>query len=420
MNNLKMVVPALILRLWFVIISVIAVCILPLTANAQNNCPPETQEGPLFWNGQHLKMLQKLEGIDESGYRFAYRDLIKDADRALKREPYSVTDKSRAGPSGDLRDYVSLSTYWWPNPDTPDELPYVHKDGEANPERNGDEFDRRRSQLMTNDVVTLSLASYIAGDKEYAEHAQTLIQTWFIDEETGMNPNMDFAQNVPGRMDGREFGIIDARIYWDVIDSVLLLENAGYLDADFTQSVRGWFGQYAAWLIKSDFGKKAREKANNHSVFYDAQLAHILIFVGRCDLAKRIIDGVPSRIDDQISKSGMLPQEKVRTRSLHYHAFTIEAFLRLTQLGKKLDVELYNTKKGRSGSIQDAVEFVGSYVTRIEDWPYQNLDGLKASVSMWKMLMHAYIVDPGQNVSDALEKSDHKDPESRLNLISGF
>src|SRR5262245_38542596 len=51
--------------------------------------------------------------------------LYKKAKSALKSGPFSVMDKSIVPPSGDKHDFMSLSRYWWPNPNTPDGLPYV-------------------------------------------------------------------------------------------------------------------------------------------------------------------------------------------------------------------------------------------------------------------------------------------------------
>src|SRR5690606_41789327 len=74
-------------------------------------------------------------------YEAADGKLLQQADKALTRKAYSVTQKDGIAPSGNKHDYVSLSRYWWPNPDTPDGLPYIYKDGQSNPELN--RYDRK-------------------------------------------------------------------------------------------------------------------------------------------------------------------------------------------------------------------------------------------------------------------------------------
>ena len=47
-------------------------------------------------------------------------------------------------------------------------------------------------------IDTLSKAYQESQKEAYAQHAALLQRTWFIDPETRMNPNLNFAQGVPG------------------------------------------------------------------------------------------------------------------------------------------------------------------------------------------------------------------------------
>jgi len=389
-----------------------------LNASAKTTCPAQILNAPIYWDIERLAAVKSDISAGGAAYQEAYKQLIKEADIALGKAPRTVTNKERAGPSGDKRDYVSLSRYWWPDPKTDDGLPYFRKDGETNPEINGVNFDRRRSQHMTDDVTALSLAAYFTGNAAYADKAKLMVETWFLDEATGMLPHLKFAQNVPGRTQGREFGILDTRIYWDVMDSMLLLQTTGQVDRQFVNALRGWFGNYAAWLITSDFGKKAKTKTNNHGVYYDAQLAHTLMFAGRCDLAKKTVKSGHNRTKVQIDKTGLLPAEKTRTQSLFYHAFNLRAFLRLAYYGRKLDVDFYDDAKRGAGSVKDSVDFVAGYAGRTDDWPYQEINK-NVEKSLWHMLKHAQVVDDSQFVREALSALTYDEPAGRAHLIIG-
>ena len=52
-------------------------------------------------------------------------------------------------------------------------------------------------------VKWLGLAFFFTGERRYAEQARERAITFFVDEELGMLPNLDFAQSIPGVIDGR-------------------------------------------------------------------------------------------------------------------------------------------------------------------------------------------------------------------------
>ncbi|MFN0121981.1 MAG: alginate lyase family protein, partial [Blastocatellia bacterium] len=80
--------------------------------------------------------------------------LRREADQALTTGPFTVTAKTRVPPSGDRHDYLTLAPYWWPDPQKPDGLPYIRRDGETNPESKRD-TDNPRLVAMANAVETL-------------------------------------------------------------------------------------------------------------------------------------------------------------------------------------------------------------------------------------------------------------------------
>jgi hypothetical protein len=79
-----------------------------------------------------------IETSNTAGQRSAalnsyINSLLNVANSTLTNPLKSVMDKPGIGPSGDKHDYLSLATYYWPNPDTADGLPFVARDGFANP-----------------------------------------------------------------------------------------------------------------------------------------------------------------------------------------------------------------------------------------------------------------------------------------------
>src|SRR5260370_2967528 len=141
------------------------------------------------------------------------------ADRAMKKGPFSVMDKQMVPPSGDKHDYMSMGTYWWPNPKTANGLPYIRRDGERNPEIEKIPDHQNMGRVGKNSRL-LALAFYLTGNEAYAARVVLLLRTWFLDPATRMNPNLNFGHQIPCITTGRGTGIIDRHGLTDAVDAV--------------------------------------------------------------------------------------------------------------------------------------------------------------------------------------------------------
>jgi hypothetical protein len=238
----------------------------------------------------------------------AVGDLRKQADKALKAGPFSVMDKKDVPPSGDKHDYTSLAPYFWPDPTKPDGKPYIRKDGEVHPGRH-EQGDTDAMGRMCSAVKSLAYGRYFTGDERYAEHAAVLLRAWFLDEKTRMNPNLNYAQAVPGQSDGRGIGIIDTVCLIDFVDAVGLLAGSKAWTAADQKGIEAWFGQFVSWLQESKNGRDEARAGNNHGTWYDAQLSVYALFAGKADVAKKVLAESHARIDKQIEPDGRQPLE---------------------------------------------------------------------------------------------------------------
>lgn len=302
----------------------------------------------------------------------AYRDLIARADKALAAKPASVMDKRSIPVSGDRHDYVSLARYWWPNPANPKGA-YVRRDGDTNPEIETNRFDRTALARMSREADTLALAYYYSGDARYAEGAGRVIRTWFLDPATAMNPNMNYAQAVPGVSEGRPEGVLDGASFISVIDAAGLIAPSGALTQAETVALESWFARYLDWMLKSPSGKEEGKAANNHGLWYDAQVARFALFARKPDVARRIATAFSKeRIARQVDALGALPKELGRTRSFHYSLYALDAAYSVADSAACLGIDLYRAEeKGRS--LRKATDYVAAYRGRAADWPYKEI-----------------------------------------------
>lgn len=309
----------------------------------------------------------------------AYRALIARADQTLTRKPGSVLDKRTIPLSGDRRDYVSLAPYWWPDPANP-KGPYVRRDGQVNPERETNRFDRSALGRLVSDTDALGLAYYYSGERKYADKAAALVRAWFLDPATAMNPNMNYAQAVPGREDGRAEGVLDTSGFIAVIDAVGLIGPSGALSPDEIKTLEGWFSRYVDWMRTSPNGKAEAAARNNHGIWYDAQITRFALFARRDDVARRTVTSFArARIEKQVDPSGALPRELTRTRSFHYSIYTLDAAYHVADSAACLGTDLYGAEvQGRS--LRKATGYVAAYRGRQAEWPYKEMkwpgDGL--------------------------------------------
>lgn len=316
---------------------------------------------------------QWLEAISADAKR--RQDAIDEADKALGRGPYSVTNKSKLVPGASPNDYTSIGPYWWPDPKKSDGLPYKRRDGEVNPERRGADFDKDRLSKLGADMEALSLGFYLTQDPRYAEQAAVLVRAWFLDPQTRMAPNMNFAQGIPGRVNGRGEGIIEASDFSTVIESVGLIAPSGALSDSEVAALKLWFTQFSQWLATSENGAVEMRKTNNHSVFFDFYLAHFALFAGLDSVTKSIATNFPRyRIARQMDKRGRFEAELGRTRSWHYSNYLVAGAGRLATIGECVGEDLWNNELNDGRGLTAAARFLDGYADNLETWPYPDRD----------------------------------------------
>ncbi len=315
----------------------------------------------------------------------AYNNLITNAETALNEGVFSVMDKKRTPPSGDKHDYLSMGPYWWPDKTKVDGLPYIRSDGEVNPETRGEYVDTDSKNKLFANIETLGWAFYFSGEKKYAEKAVHLLETWFVNQETRMNPNLNFAQGIPGICDGRGIGIIDWAGINKIISPIQILDAGGFITESTKMELKNWFEKYLKWLLTSEYGRFEDDYFNNHGTWYDVQVVGIEMLLGKTDLAKeRLEQAKTKRIASQIEPDGSQPHELARTKSLGYSTMNLRGFIHLANLGQKMNVDLWNYETSNRRSINKALEFLLPFANEQKIWEHQQLGELGEAIENLK------------------------------------
>ncbi|WP_418262541.1 alginate lyase family protein [Flavobacterium faecale] len=321
------------------------------------------------------------QNLNSLQFSLAYKNLLKTADKAMTEGSFSVMEKTQTPPSGSKHDYLSIGPYWWPDPTKADGLPWIRKDGKVNPLTREGSTDFETATKMFKNTSNLALAYFFTDDKKYANKAVELLKVWFLKPETKMNPNLNFAQGIPGMNSGRGIGIIEFGGITNIITAIEILEINHAMDAKTSEGLRQWFADYLQWLQTSENGVFEKNTKNNHGTWYDVQVSSILLFLDQKEAAKQVLEAVKTeRIASQINAKGEQPHELERTKALSYSIMNLRGFTQLAYLGRKVGVDLWNYKSKDGASIPQAYEFLKPYTKGEKKWNYKQIHDLDGVV----------------------------------------
>jgi Alginate lyase len=377
-------------------------CLVPVLAVGFSSVAAESQSGALpkviYADPRALSEAKVKFQSGDASLKPVFEQLLANAKKAQTSKPVSVMDKQQVPPNGDKHDYISQAPYFWKDASGH----YVRRDGERNPE-SGKDSDAGRVGRMCSNVHALAMAFYFTGDEAYAAHAAELLRVWFLNPATRMNPNLNYGQGVPGEVEGRPMGIIGTRGFVQLVDDLRLLKDSKTWTAEDQQGMISWMSEYLNWLQTSKIGIGEENATNNHGTFYDTQAAAIAAFVGKPELARKIVaEAREKRIAKQIEPDGRMPRELQRTKSFGYSAFNLRALEDLASIGQNLGIDLWHFTTSDGRSIRKALDFMAPYADPERKWPYQEIDGSSLG-SLDLLLLRAASAYPDAHYEMALK-----------------
>ena len=383
-----------------------------LFAQQSRSTPPRV----FLINAQKLGETKRRIQSGERTFDPALAKLESEAQKALRQEAVSVVTKAIAPPSGDKHDYMSQAPYFWPDPKKPDGLPYIRRDGERNPEINKI-TDHHTLDQMEAAVRTLALAYYFKGHEEYAAKATQMLRAWFLDPSTRMNPNLQYAQFIPGVNTGRGIGLIEIRGLADVVDAIGLLAGSRAWTEAEQRGLEGWFGKFLQWMLESKNGRDEAAAKNNHGTYYDVETASFALFLHRSDLAKKILeDAKQKRIATQIEPDGRQPLELARTRAWGYSNGNLDGLMLLATLGDNVGVDLWNYQTQDGRSIRRALDYLYPFAIGEQKWTYQQIGGFDGT-SLFPLMRRAAAHYKDPSFKAMMAKIPPLDPAYREQLF---
>jgi hypothetical protein len=324
-------------------------------------------------DGQDLKKNYDLIVAKDADKVRALKSLLKKADKVLEEaKVYSVMDKKQLPPSGDKHDYMSTGPYWWPDPTKPDGLPYIKKDGLRNPTYY-DITDSQELDKVEDGALTLALAYYFTHENKYANFASKLIKTWFLDEKTRQNPNLNYGQGIPGINTGRGTGIIETRDAYRVIDAAILIQESPDWTKVEHEALKNWFSAYLTWMLESPIGKDEADSNNNHGTFFSEQIIAFSLFSERPDVTLKEIEIFKNRMESQLKPDGSQPFELARTKSWSYVNMNLFGYFLIAKLAENVEIQLWNQQITEGKNMRNALDWIIPYLKDEKQWEYEQI-----------------------------------------------
>jgi hypothetical protein len=300
------------------------------------------------------------------------------ANALLSMKPLSVMDKGFTPVSGSKHDYMSQAPYFWYDSSKPNGIPYIRKDGEHNPEIKKI-TDHDNMSTLDNAVRILALTYYLSKEEKYAIKASSLLKYWFLDEATKMNPNLEYAQAIPGITTGRGIGIIESRSLIGIADAVGLLSSSkSWTTVDVT-GIKNWYKNYLNWMLTSKNGKDEHAAKNNHGSWYYSQVIDFALFTGDQSKAIQFVNESKQRLDNQITEEGKWPLELERTNALGYSTMNTQAWFTVATLAEHVGLNLWNYTTSKNSGIRTAVDWLMPYALKESKWEYQQIGKYNSS-----------------------------------------
>ena len=131
-------------------------------------------------------------------------------------------------------------------------------------------------------MPTLALSAFLADNEQHTRRAVNLARAWFLDPNTAMWPNLEYAQTVPGLNNGTHGGTIewcDHHKLLDVHDDSQTLLSASPNDtvasawtSDDREKMVRMVTQLNEWIHSSNSAKKELSSSKNHGTWFDVNM----------------------------------------------------------------------------------------------------------------------------------------------------
>jgi hypothetical protein len=216
----------------------------------------------------------------------------------------------------------------------------------------------------------MALAYHFTGKQKYATRAVHLLRVWFLNPDTRMNPDLEFAQSRVW------VGVIDTRFISRIIDGIGLLRPSQAWTNEDQEGMVKWCREFLD-NVQDRVDEEHKHSGHNISSWYHVQMASMALFSGNEELARDLLVRTKARMDTALNPKGGFKKELHRTRSLSYSCFHVYALFNLASMGEHMGMDLWNYRTDDGRGLEKALKYLLKYAgaEKKKQWPYEEIEG---------------------------------------------
>ena len=279
-----------------------------------------------------------------------YSELLEAAcEGCMKDRILSVLDKRSIAPSGDPKDFICPPRY------------VKARDGtilDATAIEGDDSKDLVGFHRFLRHSSILAYGGLVLGKPDYSLRALEYLKVWMVDDTTRMNPHLNYAQYAGKDARPRPTGLVVARDLWLLPQTIDLLRASGVLASTDEVKINWWCKQMLRGLAKSEQFQSALSYQNNISTWAAVIVTSLSLHSGELVSAMPMIRHAIVKFTEQVGHLNMQHYELKRSRPLHYSLFNLAGWCALSNILKRVGIDLLQYR-GQSGeSLQGAIRFL--------------------------------------------------------------
>lgn len=196
--------------------------------------------------------------------------------------------------------------------------------------------DTVKIQAVCATVQDLAFAYIAASGEQKEQFAKRLVdnvQVFFLDKTTGMLPNLDYAQLIPGNKDIRVEAMVEAPFLVKVCDAIILIKDSKYYTPEFERGIKQWFADFLKWMTTSRLGLEAEKRIlGNIGVIYELMLASFAAFTDNEEFLSKRYEKVKARLWREMAPNGSFPEELKRHKANMYSNKALQAWVQVAKV----------------------------------------------------------------------------------------